>query len=216
MSRPRPQLRRNKSSRVDSNRHFYLITRRTAKHKKDLSVLLCIQDQSVTKHSTKLNQQNESYCLTREKLSLISGDMKSNPGPVAHGTRTHAVLRNPSIALLQARFAQKGLKTLECTSDGSCFFSFVAHQLYNDPSYHMNVHAAGVEYVTLTYMCCHMSTVIQSFRDKITHGPEYICTCCDHLWFRPSVSKGAFLLSELAGQTQQFAKKMQQFEGTLA
>ena len=148
MSRPWPQLRRNKSSRVgDSNRHFYLITRRTAKHKKDLSVLLCIQDQSVTKHSTKLNrQQNESYCLTREKL-LISGDVKSNPGPVAHGTCTHAVLRNPAIALLQARFAQKGVKTLECTSDGSCFFSSVAHQLYNDPSYHMNVHAAGVEYV---------------------------------------------------------------------
>ena len=61
-----------------------------------------------------------------------------------------------------------------------------------------------------------MSKVIQSFRDKTTHGPEYICTCCNHLWFRPSVSKGAFLLSELAGQTHQFAKKMQQFEGTLA
>ena len=26
-----------------------------------------------------------------------------------------------------------------------------------------------------------MSKVIQSFRDKITHGPEYICTCCDQL-----------------------------------
>ena len=34
-----------------------------------------------------------------------------------------------------------------------------------------------------------MSKVIQSFCDKITHGPEYICTCCDQLWFRPSVSK---------------------------
>ena len=55
MSRPRPQLSRNKSSRVrDSNRHFYLITRRTAKHKKDLSVLWCIQDQSVTKYSTEI------------------------------------------------------------------------------------------------------------------------------------------------------------------
>ena len=61
-----------------------------------------------------------------------------------------------------------------------------------------------------------MPKVIQSFRDKITHGPEYICTCCDQLWFRPSVSKGAFLLSELASQTHQFAKKMQQFERTLA
>ena len=114
----------------------------TAKHKKDLSVLLCIQDQSATTHSTKLNQQNENYCLSREKL-LISGDIESNPwpGPVA----AHTILRNPSIALLQARLAEKGLKALECTSDGSCFFSSVAHQLYNDPSYHMNVHAAGVE-----------------------------------------------------------------------
>ena len=116
MSRPRPQLRCNKSSRVgDSNRHFYLITRRTSKHKKNLSVLLCIQDQCVTKHSTKLNQQNESYCLSREKL-LISGDIESNPGPVAHGMSTYTVLRNPSIALLQAQLAQKGLKALECTS----------------------------------------------------------------------------------------------------
>ena len=169
MSRARPQLRRNKSSRVgDSNSHFYLITRRTPKHKKDLSVLLCSQDQSVTKHSTKLNQQNESYCLTREKL-LISGDIKSNPGPVAHGTCTHAVLRNPSITLLQARFAQKGLKTLKCTLDSSCFFSSVAHQLYNDPSYHMKVHAAGVKCVRNNrqkfigpiteqlWVCCHIN-----------------------------------------------------------
>ena len=101
---------------------------------------------SVTKHSTKLNQQNESYCLSREKL-LISGDVESNPGPVAHGTSTHTVLRNSSIALLKARLAQKGLKALECTSDGSCFISSVAHQLYNNPSYHMNVHAAGVDYI---------------------------------------------------------------------
>ena len=99
-----------------------------------------------TKHSTKLNQQNYSYCQSREKL-LISGDIESNTGPVAHGTSTHIVLRSPSMALLQAQLAQKRLKVLECTSDGSCFFSSVAHQLYNDPSYHMNVHAAGVEYI---------------------------------------------------------------------
>ena len=149
MSRPacRPQLRHNKSSRVgDSNRRVYLTTRRTAEHKKDMSVILCIQGESATKRSTKLNQQNESFCVSREKL-LISGDIESNPGPVSHGTRAHIVLRNPSMALLQARLAQQGLEALECTSDGSCFFSSVAHQLYNDPSYHMNVRAAGVDYI---------------------------------------------------------------------
>ena len=79
-----------------------------------------------------MNQQNENYYLSREEL-LISGDIESNPSPVAHGTSTHTAhtrLRNPSIALLQARLGQKGLKSLESTSDGSCFFSSVAHQLY--------------------------------------------------------------------------------------
>ena len=60
---------------------------------------------------------------------MISGDVESNAAPVAHGTSTHTahtILSNPSIALLQCRLAQKGLKTLESTSDGSCFFSSVA------------------------------------------------------------------------------------------
>ena len=61
--------------------------------------------------------------------------------------QTLTVLRNPSMALLQVRLAQQGLKELECTADGSFFFSSLAHQLYNDPSYHMNVHGARVEYI---------------------------------------------------------------------
>ena len=73
-----------------------------------------------------------------------------NPaGPLAHGTSTDTRqgLRNPSTALLQARLAQQGLKALECTSDGSCLFSPVAHQLYNDSSNCMNVRIAGAEYI---------------------------------------------------------------------
>ena len=92
MSIPRLQLRREKSSVVaDCNCRLYLINRWTAKHKKALSVLLCIQTQSVTKHSIKLNKQNENYCVSREKL-LISGDIESNTGPVTHGTSTRSPL----------------------------------------------------------------------------------------------------------------------------
>ena len=100
---------------------------------------------------------------------MISGDIESNPGPVAHGLSTHTVhtiLRYPSIALSQALLAQKGLKALESTSDGSYFFSFVAHQLYNDPSYHMDVHAAGVEYIRNNH---------QKFIGPIT---EQLWVCC--------------------------------------
>ena len=75
---------------------------------------------------------------------------------------------NPSMALLQVRLVQEGLKALEYTSHGPCSFSSVAHsQLYNDPSYDINVRAAGVEHIRknrqkyigpiteLLWMCCH-------------------------------------------------------------
>ena len=34
-----------------------------------------------------------------------------------------------------------------------------------------------------------MTKVIQTFHDNIKCGPEYVCTCCDHLWYRSSVRK---------------------------
>ena len=34
-----------------------------------------------------------------------------------------------------------------------------------------------------------MEKVIQSFHDSIKFGPEYICSCCDQLWYRSSVTK---------------------------
>ena len=34
-----------------------------------------------------------------------------------------------------------------------------------------------------------MAKVIESFHDNIKYGPEYICTCCDQLWYRSFVRK---------------------------
>ena len=34
-----------------------------------------------------------------------------------------------------------------------------------------------------------MEKVIQSFHDSIKCGPKYICSCCDQLWYRSSVTK---------------------------
>ena len=34
-----------------------------------------------------------------------------------------------------------------------------------------------------------MADVIQTFPNRIKCGPEYICTCCDQLWYRSSVTK---------------------------
>ena len=34
-----------------------------------------------------------------------------------------------------------------------------------------------------------MSEVINVFSQNIATGPEYICTCCDQLWYKSSVTK---------------------------
>ena len=34
-----------------------------------------------------------------------------------------------------------------------------------------------------------MSEAIDLFHNSINTGPEYVCTCCDQLWYRSSVTK---------------------------
>ena len=34
-----------------------------------------------------------------------------------------------------------------------------------------------------------MSEIIKNFHENIKDGPEYICTCCDQLWYKSSVTK---------------------------
>ena len=34
-----------------------------------------------------------------------------------------------------------------------------------------------------------VSKAIELFHQNISVGPEYICTCCDQLWYRSSVTK---------------------------
>lgn len=58
-----------------------------------------------------------------------------NPGPVN------------GYLLLQSRLAQRGLSILDVGGAGECFFRAVSHQLYGEPSYHMNICSVGVQYV---------------------------------------------------------------------
>ena len=34
-----------------------------------------------------------------------------------------------------------------------------------------------------------MTKIIETFHDNIKCGPEYVCTCCDQLWYQSSVRK---------------------------
>lgn len=49
--------------------------------------------------------------------------------------------------LLQSRLAQQGLSTLDVGGAGDCFFRAVSHQLYGEPSYHMNIRCVGFRYM---------------------------------------------------------------------
>ena len=55
--------------------------------------------------------------------------------------------RGGSHMLLQSRLAQQGLSTLDVGGAGDCFFRAVSHQLYGEPSYHMNIRCVGVQYM---------------------------------------------------------------------
>ena len=38
-------------------------------------------------------------------------------------------------------------RILDVCGAGDCFFRVMYHQLYGEPSYHMNVHSTGVQYM---------------------------------------------------------------------
>ena len=103
--------------------------------------LLCEQNQFVIDDLVNIKKQNEKYCVSRKTL-LMSNDVEMNPGPVS------STPLSVPLSSLQARLAQQGFRPLEVCSDGNCFFKSVSHQLYNDPSCHMDIRAAGVQYLS--------------------------------------------------------------------
>lgn len=48
--------------------------------------------------------------------------------------------------LLATRLYRHGLRPLDIGEGGDCFFWAVAHQLYGDPKFHLNIRALGIQY----------------------------------------------------------------------
>ena len=125
--------------------YVYVFKTRTAKHNKTSQVSVVFHDefvQVVQCCSIKCKKRNHKYCISRAKL-FTSGDVELNPGPVV----TQGNNRNNVIELLQSRLAQHGLRMLDVGGAGDCFFRVVSHQLYGEPSYHMNIRSIGVQYL---------------------------------------------------------------------
>ena len=135
LCRSRPVGRNTCSAYCCVTHHIYLVKTRTSKHK-NMDVLLCVNDSCGLNncYSIKCNKQQEKYCFSRANI-FTSGDIELNPGPAN------------AYMLLQSRLAQQGLSTLDVGGAGDCFFRAVSHQLYGEPSYHMNIRCVGVQYM---------------------------------------------------------------------
>ena len=102
------------------------------------------QDSFYSSHYMKSMRTTTAYtCNMSDMHLLLSGDIELNPGP-----RTRTMICNESSnSLLQYRLLRHGLKPLDVGGGGDCFFKSVSHQLYGNPSQHLAIRAAGIQYL---------------------------------------------------------------------
>jgi len=73
---------------------------------------------------------------------LLSGDIEINPGPVENVVSKSIGSSSLNNVLLAARLYRHGLRPLDVGGGGGdCFFRAVAHQLYGNPAFHLNIRA---------------------------------------------------------------------------
>ena len=72
--------------------------------------------------------------------------MELNPGP-EQNLNTQIILSVGSTMLLNVRLRQLGLRPVDVGDGGNCFFRPVSRQLYGDPSHHLLIRKADVQYL---------------------------------------------------------------------
>ena len=91
-----------------------------------------------------LNSQFDQQFDASGKQLLMSGDIELNPGPIPNNSNE---VRLPSQILLEQRLESFQLRQLDVGGAGDCFFRAVSHQLYGDPSHHLDIRTAGIAYM---------------------------------------------------------------------
>ena len=89
-----------------------------------------------------------SYDVSAINIAL-SGDVELNPGPRITCNLNGEVLLpfNDPQFVFKYRLLRYRLRPLDVGGGGDCFFKAVSHQLYGDPSHHLEIRAAGVRYL---------------------------------------------------------------------
>ena len=59
----------------------------------------------------------------------------------------------------------------------------------NQHEKHSDDHTCKFPYLSKLQLPMNMSEGIKMFQKNISVGPEYICTCCEQLWYKSSVAK---------------------------
>ena len=78
---------------------------------------------------------------------LTSGDIKLNPGP-EQNLNSQTILSGGFTMLLNLSLCQLGLRPVGVGDGLDCFFRAVSHQLYGDPSHHLFIRQASVQYLS--------------------------------------------------------------------
>ena len=73
--------------------------------------------------------------------------MELNPGP-GQNLNSQIILSVGSTMLLNLRLCQLGLRPADVGDGVDCFFRAVSHQLYGDPSHHLFIRQASVQYLS--------------------------------------------------------------------
>jgi len=80
---------------------------------------------------------------------LLSGDVELNPGPVIFDDvlTVQGISFEARDVIVQYRLLRYRLRPLDVGGGGDCFFKSISHQLYRDPSHHLQITEAGVKYL---------------------------------------------------------------------
>ena len=73
--------------------------------------------------------------------------MELNPGP-EQNLNSQSILSVGSTMLLNLKLCQLGLRPVDVVMESTVFFRAVSHQLYGDPSHHLFIRQAGVQYLS--------------------------------------------------------------------
>ena len=90
----------------------------------------------------------EKHCPVFFCFYCLSGDIELNPRPVTNNSPLSRSIANPqSDFVFNYRLLRHGLRPLDLCGEGDCFFKSLSLQLCDNSSHHLEIRAAGVQYL---------------------------------------------------------------------